>query len=67
MTEADRADYSRAKLDHDLFVSITRPIASSSRPNMQDFELKIDTKVAPLIEFDEIGHPCRTAIQSRPS
>ena len=33
MIEADRADYSRAKLDYDLIVSITTPSgATSCRP-----------------------------------
>ena len=29
MIEADRADHSRAKLDHDLIVPITRPIVET--------------------------------------
>jgi len=41
MIEADRADYNRAKLDHDLIVAITipTPAPASASPRMPELDI----------------------------
>jgi len=55
MIEADRADYSRAKLDHDLIVAITT-LASAAVPHSPAFFQVLELPHTPTPAIKSLSH-----------